>query len=76
MENVINMIIKTPGARNKYAFDAQTGLLKLHKTIPEGLEWPMITDSFRARWAKSFGDFSEDGKGWQKSRVWPARVAD
>jgi inorganic pyrophosphatase len=37
----INVIIETPyKSRNKFDYDKETGLFKLHKVIPTGMEFP------------------------------------
>jgi inorganic pyrophosphatase len=40
----LNVIIETPvKSRNKYAYDERTGLFKLKKVIPSGLQFPCDT---------------------------------
>src|SRR6185503_420934 len=37
----LNVIIETPkGSRNKYAYDAETGLVRLKKLLPSGMVYP------------------------------------
>lgn len=39
---LLNVVIETPaGSRNKYAFDPETGLFKLRKILPAGMEFPL-----------------------------------
>jgi len=47
---VFEVVIETPaGCRNKFTYDEQLRVFRLHKILPIGFKFPSISDLFPAR---------------------------